>query len=382
MKRALVVCGLVAAIGCGGSGGGGGGGTGGAAPGTAGTLGTAGATGTGGTGACVTGNEGCACYGNDSCNGTLQCFSHLCVSLTGTAGATGTGGSVSGGAGTGGSGAGTAGTTGGAGATGVAGTSGTAGTTGGAGTTGSAGTSGSAGATGTAGTSGTAGTTGAAGRGGTTGTAGTGGASSGATLSFTAGVVTAGSNSIGVTGGVYSFKDSAGSTISPNCQGGTCFSSLNGAGPFCVSGTNVQIGYDAQLNPDYATYWGAAVAIDLNNPTNTANAQLDYKASDYNVKGFQFTFTNNATSTVRLTFKVRDLSTNGLADYCLDLPTTATSTIHFSDAKLNCYAGTPGPALSGATADHVVGLQWQVPSSLAGAVAFNFCIGDITAITQ
>ena len=127
-------------------------------------------------------------------------------------------------------------------------------------------------------------------------------------------MVTTGNNSIGVTGGVYSFKDSAGSTISPNCQGGTCFAALNGTGPFCVSGTNAQVGYDAQLNPDYATYWGSAVAVDLNNPTNSANAQVDYKASDYGVKGFQFAFTNNATSIVRLTFKVRDLSNNALVD--------------------------------------------------------------------
>ena len=36
---------------------------------------TAGTTGAGGTGACVTGDEGCACYGNGTCNGSLQCFS-------------------------------------------------------------------------------------------------------------------------------------------------------------------------------------------------------------------------------------------------------------------------------------------------------------------
>ena len=276
----------------------------------------------------------------------------------------------------GGKGGGAAGAGGRGGTTGAAGQGGTGGA---AGTTG--GTGGSAG-TGVAGGGGSAGTGGAGGNAGTTGTAGTGGSSSGTSLAFTGGVVIAGSNSIGVTGGLYTFKDSAGSTISPNCQGGTCFSTLNGAGPFCVSGTNAQVGYNAQLMPDYGTYWGSAVAVDLNNPTNTANAQLDYKASDYNVKGFQFGFTNNATSTVRLTFKVRDLSNNNLVDYCLNLPTTATSTIHFSDAKLNCYDSVPGPALGAATADHVVGLQWQVWASLDGPVPFNFCISNITALTQ
>src|SRR5215510_12903951 len=117
-KNKLVgVCGLLAIIGCGhgsldrdGS-----------ATGTAGTTGAAGTTGSGGAGPCVTGDEGCACYGNNTCNGTLRCLSRLCVSLTGS------GGSAAGTVGSGGTGDG--GTTGGAGTTGSAGTSGGAGTT-------------------------------------------------------------------------------------------------------------------------------------------------------------------------------------------------------------------------------------------------------------
>ena len=67
--------------------------------------------GTGGTGACTTGNEGCDCYGNGTCNGSLACRSQLCVSLTGSAGATGsagTGGGTAGNAGTAGTGGGVA----------------------------------------------------------------------------------------------------------------------------------------------------------------------------------------------------------------------------------------------------------------------------------
>jgi hypothetical protein len=109
MKRLVVLCGIVAAIGCGGSiSGGGHGGNGGAAP-----------------DPCPAGSERCACYGNSTCNGTLQCFSNVCVSLTGSGGSSaGVGGSVTGGRG------GTAGSAGTGGATGVAGTTGAAGAAG------------------------------------------------------------------------------------------------------------------------------------------------------------------------------------------------------------------------------------------------------------
>jgi hypothetical protein len=99
------------------------------------------------------------------------------------------------------------------------------------------------------------------------------------------------------------------------------------------------------------------------------------------VKGFQFTLQNRASSVVRLTFKVRDPGSGSLVDYCLDLGST-TSVIHFSDAKQQCYAQIPGPSLSAAMADHVEGLQWQVPTSPAGAVAFDYCISNITPLTQ
>jgi hypothetical protein len=93
-------------------------------------------------GPCPQGAEDCACYGNNTCNSGLTCFSNLCVNpmtgngghggAMGAAGATGAAGN-SGGAGS----SGAAGTT----ASGTAGTSGSAGTSGGGATTGAGGTS-------------------------------------------------------------------------------------------------------------------------------------------------------------------------------------------------------------------------------------------------
>jgi hypothetical protein len=169
--------------------------------------------------------------------------------------------------------------------------------------------------------------------------------------------------------------------ITPNCATDECFGSVTGGGPICVSGIGTRVLLNASATDyDYATYWGAAMALDLNNPTNMPNSQLAYKASDHGVKGFQFTFQNRVSSVVRLTFKVRD--TGGtLVDYCLDLG-TATSIIHFTDARQACYALTPGPALTLALADRVEGLQWQVPTTPAGAVSFDYCISNIIPLLQ
>jgi hypothetical protein len=76
-----------------------------AGQGTAGIAGSStsgGTTSIGGAGtACPVGDEGCTCYGNDTCNSGLTCASHLCVNLAGTGG-TATGGVATGGRATGG----------------------------------------------------------------------------------------------------------------------------------------------------------------------------------------------------------------------------------------------------------------------------------------
>jgi len=396
MNRLILVGVIVVAMGCGGGKGDKNGGTGGSSTGAAGSMGSAGSTGAGGTGACVMGQEGCACYGNDTCDANLQCFSHLCVAATGTGGSvTGTGGS---GPGTGGSGPGSGGTTGAGGSaacpTGsegcacygnstcnsnlqclshlcvsATGTGGSGPGTGGSGP----GTGGSAAGTGGSGT----------GRGGTTGTGGSGsGGTNGNTLSFTSGVVPPGSNTFGIAGPIYTFSDGAGSTITPNCTTDTCFSDLNGPGAACVSGTGVTVGLNsAGTDYDYSTYWGAAMQLDLNNPTYAAMAQQAYVASAHGVTGFQFTFQNKASSTVRLVYKIRDTSSNTVVDYCLDLK-TATSVIHFSDVHQSCYLSPPGPALTPALADHLEEISWQVPTTPAGPTAFSFCVANLTPLTQ
>jgi hypothetical protein len=73
------------------TGGGDGGGTGG--------QGQPGGAQAGGDQSCVTGDERCACYPNDTCNNDLTCASDLCVRLSGTGGLQSTGGKAGSGGG-------------------------------------------------------------------------------------------------------------------------------------------------------------------------------------------------------------------------------------------------------------------------------------------
>jgi hypothetical protein len=350
------------------------------------------------------GSEGCHCYGNNTCDAPLTCLSGLCVN----AGGPGSGGaSASGGApGSGGSPA-TGGTTGNGGATASGGTTGTGGapssggTTGSGGTTSSGGTTGSGGApssggtTGSGGTPSSGGTTGSGGApssGGTTGSGGTpssggttgsGGSAPTGPLHFTGGWVDGTSNAYAIQGAIYTFDDGAGSTISPDCStGAACFGgTTTPTTKFCVSGTDTTILYSTALNDyDYSTYWGAAVGFDLNGSAVTGGTHAPYVASAHNVVGFSMTFTNSAASSVRFSYIVY----NGISNtqYCVKQLSPGQNAIYFTNANATCYNTPAGAALTNVAADGTVALQWQVPSSISGAVPFNFCIDNLTPLTQ
>lgn len=96
MSRSMLLFGLgiLGAVACGSS----------AAPPLTGTS-----AGESGASQCGVGDEGCTCYANQTCNGTLSCFSSLCVNASGTGiggGASSTGGASDGGANAAGAGAG------------------------------------------------------------------------------------------------------------------------------------------------------------------------------------------------------------------------------------------------------------------------------------
>jgi hypothetical protein len=356
-----------------------------------GSKGSGGTTGAGGSGACPMGSEGCACYGNDTCNAPLSCLSHICVNATGNGGATGSGGSpaTGGSPGSGGSPA-TGGTTGSGGSVSTGGTTGSGGSSSSGGATGTGGSSSSGGASGSGGSSSSGGTTGSGGSSSTGGTTGSGGSSStggagGAPtgpLQFTAGWVDGTSNAYGIQGALYTFDDGAGSAITPDCStGAACFGgTTTPTTKFCVSGSDATVGLNsAGTDYDYTTYWGAAVGFDLNGSTTAGATHQPYVASAHNVVGFSMTLTNNTSAAVRFSYIVYNGSSN--TAYCVSQLTPGTNTVYFNNATSNCYT-TGGTVLSKTAADGTVALQWQVPSSQFGAVPFNYCIDNLTPLTQ
>jgi hypothetical protein len=341
------------------------------------------------------GSEGCDCYGNNTCDAPFACFSHVCVNPTGNGGAPGTGGVPAAGGspgsggspstgGTTGSGGETSngGTTGSGGSPSSGGTTGSGGTPSTGGTTGSGGAPSSGGTTGSGGTPSTGGTTGSGGTPSTGGTTGTGGAPTGP-LHFTGGWVDGTSNAYGIQGALYTFDDGAGSTVSPDCStGAACFGgTTTPTTKFCVSGTDTTILYSTSLGDyDYATYWGAAVGFDLNGSAVTGGTHAPYVASAHNVVGFSMTFTNSASAAVRFSYIV--YNGTGNTAYCVKQLSSGQNAIYFTNANATCYNTPAGSALTNVLADGTVALQWQVPSSTNGAVPFNFCIDNLTPLTQ
>jgi hypothetical protein len=334
------------------------------------------------------GSEGCVCYGNDTCNAPLTCLSKLCVNASAsgnggapaTGGATGNGGAPSTGGTTGSGGAVSSG-----GATGSGGSPGSGGAPATGGTTGSGGTPSTGGTTGSGGSPSTGGTPGSGGSpstGGVTGGAGAGGAPGGP-LQFTSGWVASTSNAYGIQGAIYTFGDMAGSTISPDCSTSTstCFgATTTPTTKFCVSGTDTEVLYSTSLGDyDYATYWGAAVGFDLNGSATAGVAHQPYAASAHHVVGFSMSFTNNTSSAVRFSYLVYNGTSN--VAYCVSQLSPGQNTVYFTNATANCYQ-TGGTALSNAAADGTVALQWQVPSSANGSISFNYCVDNLTPLTQ
>ena len=67
--------------------------------------------------------------------------------------------------------------------------------------------------------------------------------------------------------------------------------------------------------------------------------------------------------------------------YCVKQVAAGANTVHFSSTSTNCF-GTGGTALTSTVADTIVGLQWQVPTSINGTTSFDFCIDHLTPLTQ
>jgi hypothetical protein len=218
---------------------------------------------------------------------------------------------------------------------------------------GTGGTGGGAGAGGTGGSSGVGGSSGTGGSGGMGGTPTT------AIVSYD-GWVAEGSNTVGIVGPWYTFYDLY-SSIYP-LPGLTDFT---GAGEtICVQGTTSQ-----------SDEYGPTVALNFNQPEDEADP-LPYIPADHGVIGFSFGFSGSPLpGSVQITFSSVDGSS-----YCRVITAASSQTLLFSDTILSCWSGS-GTAASTTTAYESI--QFQLPVNYyADGQAFNYCINNLTAITN
>lgn len=330
---------------------------------------------------CPVGGEKCACFANQTCNEGLTCLSDICVSAAGAGGSTSASSSTDpslGGA--------TATNVGGADNSNVGGDTGSTNTeaggnssaTGGAGPA-TGGASAATGGTTALATSAATGGVRAATGGASTGTGG--GTSSSAYMSQTDGWVTEATHSI--SGPIYTFADPGGSIILPECSsdttsGATCFSGTGPTTEFCASGTVAKVLYAAggdchldAANCDWASYWGAALAINLNQAADSDDP-VAWDASAYS--GISFKMVIDALpSNLRVNITLMDDT-----QYCATAETSnKTYTFTWSQLRQECYADAPGAAPTAAALQQIKSITWQVGGNASQSMAFGFCVSNV-----
>jgi hypothetical protein len=227
------------------------------------------------------------------------------------------------------------------------------------------------------------GANGAAGSTGVTPTAGAipkGAPGTGFVLTPVAGWVAGGTNEAGIQGSFYPLSDATGTppgatTITPAPPAD--FSTAAGS-TICVSGSASQV---VGTPLDYARYWGGGVGFDLGD----AGGELPVQPwARGNVVGFRYTLTGTAIPTsLRFIVTFQEGTGVNAGTYCKPIATTSGTpvTTMLGDGSIIASCWQAGGAPLPATA-LLRSIQWQVSTTDTAATPFNFCIENLTAITQ
>jgi len=309
----------------------------------------------------------CDCYPNHTCDNGLACFSNMCVAdpggssggatvpLTGTGGAIAATGGATANPGAGGAIAATGG------ATVNPGAGGTAVIPGGTGGSVVVGSGGAVTPTG-----------GAVSTGGTTGT-------TSPYITAKDGWATDAAHQ--VQGSVYTYTDAGGSNIYPICTvavgaTATCFKGTGTTTQFCASGTVAQAltpgGANCELTSDscdWSSYWGAALAMNLNQSPEAADG-VAWNGSSYSGVSFDIAIAAIAAN-LRLYVNLVDGT-----QYCYAVSSSKTYTLSWSQFRRDCYT-TGGATLSGAALSQIKSLAWQSGTDASLAHAYDFCVDHV-----
>jgi hypothetical protein len=147
---------------------------------------------------------------------------------------------------------------------------------------------------------------------------------------------------------------------------GTPFGPQPGTAQMCTAGSTVEVDLDSQ----WLTRWGAYVALGLNAPD---GVQRPFDANAAGITGFCF-YVTGATIPV---FRVRFPTDQGFADrdwYQVTLEHEGWHEVLFADLEQVTTTGIPFDARK------VESIEFEIPSSMAERVSWDFCIDGLTAI--
>jgi hypothetical protein len=248
------------------------------------------------------------------------------------------------------------------------------------------------------GSDGNDGSGGSGGSGGSAGTSGSGGAAPGVIIPDATGWVDgeADGNIYGVQGAWYPYGDAYGDAkcLAAGHPATACavilqpdpaaMSFPNENGKMCTSGSVAQvINNPTTMMPDYSNIWGAGIGLDLNaiGGDNPVKMVFDFVAKG--ITGISFEIDNVPLPGLRVEFPMP--ATNGHADgsnywgatmnYPNSPVTPGVNVIRWADVKA------PRGAIP-FDASQVESIQFHVPSNTSGAGMFNYCISNLTFLTD
>jgi len=157
----------------------------------------------------------------------------------------------------------------------------------------------------------------------------------------------------------------------------------NTAGKLCTKGVAAKvISLVGGTMPDYNNIWGAGIGLDLNNSGGDAGVKMPYNATMNGVTGIGFTIDKVPLSGLRVEFPTS--TTTAAAAFWDGLMMTSPvkvgrNEIRWAAVKGPFYLTTTPPAFDPTT---ILSLQFHIPSATAAESPYDFCISDVTALTN
>jgi len=248
---------------------------------------------------------------------------------------------------------------------------------------------------------------------GTGGSTGNGGASGIDLTPTSTGFVTG--NSAGIIGPWYAYGDSVGSAadttttdaVNSDCQKkggfpasacsvitsptpGQPFMPDGTTGAMCTSGTAALVMNGTSGTADYSNLWGAGIALDLNNPGGDAGMKGSWDGSAYTGFSFDFSGSMIPNKAIRVNFPfVNEHGTDspyylggGLTAQTYSITTAGHYTVHWADIGGPKYLSdqniTPPPF----DKTKIQSIQFQVTTNASTTTPYNFCINNLTLLTN